>query len=125
MAKDFPTLLRAFAVSVATGAPITNTLRPSLTGTVMIYDTESTQDAHEDGLGAMARGFNIDCPTTIYYRHLKGRSLFDVADLLADDVVFHSPVAHTQQLGKVITLQDLSVAFHLFFSMSLFTMLGS
>lgn len=79
------TLLRAFAVSVATGAPITNTLRPSLTGTVMIYDTESTQDAHEEGLGAMARGFNIDCPTTIYYRHLKGRSLFDVADLLADD----------------------------------------
>jgi hypothetical protein len=79
------TLLRAVAVSVATGAPITSTLRPAITGPVMLYDTEFTPAAHEEGLGAMARGLGVECPSTIYYRHLKGRSLFDVADLLLDD----------------------------------------
>jgi hypothetical protein len=35
-------------------------------------------------------------------------------DLLADDVVFHSPVVHTPQVGKVITKQYLSAAFAVF-----------
>ena len=38
------------------------------------------------------------------------------ADLLANDVVFHSPVVHTPQVGKAIMLQYLSAAFHVFFN---------
>ena len=34
--------------------------------------------------------------------------------LLADDVVFHSPVVHTPQVGKAITSLYLSAAFHVF-----------
>ena len=34
-----------------------------------------------------------------------------LADLLADDVVFHSPVVHTPQVGKAITTLYLSAAF--------------
>ena len=36
--------------------------------------------------------------------------------LLADDVVFHSPVVHTPQVGKAITTLYLSAAFHVFFN---------
>ena len=36
--------------------------------------------------------------------------------LLADDVVFHSPVLHTPQIGKAIAMQYLSAAFHVFFN---------
>ena len=38
--------------------------------------------------------------------------------LLADDVVFHSPVVHTPQIGKKITTQYLAGAFHVFFNAS-------
>ena len=34
--------------------------------------------------------------------------------LLADDVVFHSPVVHTPQVGKGITRQYLAAALHVF-----------
>jgi hypothetical protein len=37
-------------------------------------------------------------------------------DLLAEEVIFHSPVVHTPQMGKAITLQYLSAAFHVFFN---------
>ena len=33
-----------------------------------------------------------------------------LSELLSDDVVFHSPVVHTPQLGKAITLEYLSAA---------------
>lgn len=36
--------------------------------------------------------------------------------LLADDVVFHSPVVHTPQVGKAVTVMYLSAAFHVFFN---------
>ena len=36
--------------------------------------------------------------------------------LLSDKVVFHSPVVHTPQVGKPITEQYLSAAFHVFFN---------
>jgi hypothetical protein len=39
-------------------------------------------------------------------------------ELLADDVVFHSPVVHTPQVGKAVTIQYLSAAFHVFFNES-------
>ena len=40
------------------------------------------------------------------------------AALLADDVVFHSPVVHTPQLGKRITTHYLMAAVHVFFNPS-------
>ena len=38
--------------------------------------------------------------------------------LLADHVVFHSPVVHTPQAGKVVTTLYLTAAFHVFFNES-------
>ena len=38
--------------------------------------------------------------------------------LLADDVVFHSPVVHTPQRGKAIATRYLEAALHVFFSPS-------
>ena len=38
--------------------------------------------------------------------------------LLAEQVVFHSPVVHTPQAGKAITTQYLSAAFRVFFNES-------
>ncbi len=38
--------------------------------------------------------------------------------LLADDVVFHSPIVHTPQRGKEITTRYLEAALHVFFSPS-------
>jgi hypothetical protein len=38
--------------------------------------------------------------------------------LLADDVVFHSPVVHTPQVGKAVTQHYLSAAFQVFFDES-------
>ena len=38
--------------------------------------------------------------------------------LLADDVVFHSPVVHTPQRGKALTTRYLDAALHVFFSPS-------
>ena len=36
--------------------------------------------------------------------------------LLADDVVFHSPVVHTPQTGRAVTTQYLAAAFQVFFN---------
>ena len=38
--------------------------------------------------------------------------------LLAEDVVFHSPIVHAPQAGKMITTQYLTAAFHVFFNES-------
>ncbi len=38
--------------------------------------------------------------------------------LIADDAVFYSPVVHTPQCGKKITVMYLSAAFHVFFNSS-------
>ena len=38
--------------------------------------------------------------------------------VLADEAVFYSPVVHTPQVGKAITLQYLSAAFHVFLNES-------
>ena len=46
------------------------------------------------------------------------RNVKGLAALLADDCVFHSPVVHTPQVGKAVTLQYLSAAFHVFFNPS-------
>ena len=36
--------------------------------------------------------------------------------LLSQHVVFHSPVVHTPQVGKAVTTQYLTAAFHVFFN---------
>ena len=46
----------------------------------------------------------------------KTRDFSGLADLLADDVVFRSPVVHTPQRGKAITLKYLTAAFHVLFN---------
>jgi hypothetical protein len=49
---------------------------------------------------------------------VRTRDLQALEALLADDVIFHSPVLHTPQIGKAITLKYLSAAFYVFFNES-------
>ncbi len=49
---------------------------------------------------------------------VRTRNLKALDALLAEDVVFHSPVVHTPQIGKAITMQYLSAAFYVFFNES-------
>lgn len=53
-------------------------------------------------------------PTPIEQWHqiVKSRELAALKALLADDVVFESPVVHTPQAGKAITTQYLQAAMH-------------
>ena len=44
----------------------------------------------------------------------KARNASGLSELLADNVVFHSPVVHTPQVGKAITMQYLAAALHVF-----------
>ena len=46
------------------------------------------------------------------------RNVKGLNTLLADNVVFLSPVVHTPQVGKAVTLQYLTAAFHVFFNES-------
>ncbi len=47
-----------------------------------------------------------------WHRILKNKDVAGLADLLADDAVFHSPVVHTSQEGKAKTTMYLAGAFH-------------
>ena len=49
---------------------------------------------------------------------VRTRNVAGLDTLLADDVVFHSPVVHTPQVGKAITALYLAAAFHVFFNES-------
>jgi hypothetical protein len=49
---------------------------------------------------------------------VRNRNLKALDALLSEDVVFHSPVVHTPQSGKAITMQYLSAAFYVFFNES-------
>jgi hypothetical protein len=53
-----------------------------------------------------------------WHRLVKEKNPSGLVELLADDAVFHSPVVHTPQVGKAITMQYLSAAFHVFFNSS-------
>ena len=53
-------------------------------------------------------------PIAHWHRLLMARDVQGLDDLLADDVVFHSPVVHTPQVGKAITSRYLGAAFHVF-----------
>jgi hypothetical protein len=56
-------------------------------------------------------------PTTVltaWHQIVADRSPRSLAALLADDVVFYSPIVHTPQVGKTITTQYLAAALHVF-----------
>lgn len=58
--------------------------------------------------------------TVLDTRHdlVRTRHASGLRDLLADEVVFHSPVVHTPQTGKAVTTQYLAAAFQVFFNAS-------
>jgi len=49
-----------------------------------------------------------------WHNIVRTRDASGLGELLADDVVFYSPVVHTPQVGKVITSVYLSVAIQVF-----------
>lgn len=59
-------------------------------------------------------------PATLstWHQLVRTRDTKGLAALLSDNVTFYSPVVHTPQAGKAITIQYLSAAFHVFFNES-------
>jgi hypothetical protein len=55
-------------------------------------------------------------PLQRWHDLVESRDIVGLDQLLADDVVFHSPVVHTPQRGKKVTIQYLSAAFLVFFN---------
>lgn len=53
-----------------------------------------------------------------WHELVQTRNAKGLRDLLADEVVFHSPVVHTPQAGKAVTTQYLAAAFQVFFNAS-------
>ena len=53
---------------------------------------------------------------SIWHELVRTQNTKGLSSVLADEVVFYSPVVHTPQVGKTITLQYLSAAFHVFFN---------
>lgn len=53
-------------------------------------------------------------PETIvtWHKIIENKDVDGLADLLADSVIFHSPIVHTPQAGKSITTLYLNAAFH-------------
>lgn len=52
----------------------------------------------------------------IWHDLVASRNAKGLDALLADNVVFHSPIVHTPQVGKAVTTQYLAAAFHVFFN---------
>ena len=53
-----------------------------------------------------------------WHELVRTRNVAGLDALLADEVVFHSPVVHTPQVGRAITARYLGAAFHVFFNES-------
>ncbi len=51
-----------------------------------------------------------------WHRLVETQDVAGLRDLIDDDAVFHSPVVHTPQRGKALTVMYLSAAFHVFFN---------
>jgi hypothetical protein len=51
-----------------------------------------------------------------WHELVRTRDIAGLSSLLADNVTFYSPVVHTPQIGKEITLQYLTAAFLVFFN---------
>jgi hypothetical protein len=47
---------------------------------------------------------------------VRARDVGELVGLLAEDVVFYSPVVHTPQAGKAVTTKYLAAALHVFFN---------
>jgi hypothetical protein len=58
---------------------------------------------------------SIDTLAT-WHKLVESQNAKGLDSLLADDVVFHSPVVHAPQLGKAITTKYLAAAFHVFYN---------
>jgi hypothetical protein len=52
----------------------------------------------------------------VWHQVAKNRDVAGLDSLLHRDVVFHSPVVHSPQVGKSITTQYLAAAFQVFFN---------
>jgi hypothetical protein len=81
-------------------------LRPASSGSGLCCRTPPEEDP-----------MSIDTLAT-WHELVTSRNTKGLTGLLADDVVFHSPVVHTPQVGKAITAQYLGAAFHVFFNPS-------
>jgi SnoaL-like domain len=57
-------------------------------------------------------------PLASWHQLVQTRSPKGLDALLADEVVFHSPVVHTPQFGKALTTRYLTAAFHVFINES-------
>jgi len=57
-------------------------------------------------------------PIDTWHHLVQTRNPAGLADLLADEAVFHSPVVHTPQRGKALTQAYLTAAFEVFFNPS-------
>lgn len=55
-------------------------------------------------------------PLVRWHRLVASRDVRGLDALLADDVVFYSPIVHTPQVGKAITAKYLAAALHVFSS---------
>ena len=55
-------------------------------------------------------------PLETWHQLVRTRDTSGLNDLLADDVVFHSPVVHTPQRGRKLAARYLGAAFHVFFN---------
>ena len=55
---------------------------------------------------------------SLWHELVRTRNTKGLASAFADDVVFHSPVVHTPQVGRALAVQYLSAAFHVFFDES-------
>lgn len=53
-------------------------------------------------------------PVSTWHELVRSRNVKGLDSLLAENVVFYSPVVHTPQRGKAVTAQYLSAAFHVF-----------
>jgi SnoaL-like domain len=53
-----------------------------------------------------------------WHQLVESRDSSGLDALLSEEVIFHSPVVHTVQVGKAITKQYLAAAFHVFFNES-------
>ena len=53
---------------------------------------------------------------TTWHRLVTNRDVGGLASILADEVIFHSPIIHTPQIGKAIAQRYLTAAFSIFFN---------
>ena len=53
---------------------------------------------------------------TTWHRLVTNRDVGGLASILADEVIFHSPIIHTPQIGKAIAQRYLTAAFSVFYN---------